>query len=259
MYLSRFGNVVLFFIGSSTGLIVAFSTFFVYVYIEEKTLSAATAFTAVNLLGTVGGLLSYLPQQAMSLFKAQVSLRRIEEFLGLEELGHGDVGDECRRRDTSVVDECRDTSVVTLQEDTQETSVVLKNASFEYYASTSSTFTLHNLNIEFPQGQLTLLCGSIGSGKSSLLKGLLGELRLLRSGSMKVPSTIGYAAQVPWLFNATIRENILFGCGFESERYCKVVKACQLLSDFGQFPDGDLQEIGERGVTLSGGTFIVLF
>ena len=96
--------------------------------------------------------------------------------------------------------------------------------------------------------------GATSSGKSSLLAALLGELDLL-SGTLEVDkSSFGLCAQSPWLQQQSIRNNITFLTPYNEDRYNKVVAACALLPDFELFDDGDLTEIGERGVTLSGGT-----
>ena len=85
-----------------------------------------------------------------------------------------------------------------------------------------------------------------------MLQCLLQELPCL-SGSIKLKGTIGYASQEPWIFSATVRENITFGLPYQSEWYDKVIECCALDKDLEIFPDGDLTLVGERGVTLSGG------
>jgi ATP-binding cassette, subfamily C (CFTR/MRP), member 4 len=81
---------------------------------------------------------------------------------------------------------------------------------------------------------------------------LLGELPLT-SGILDVRGTISYAAQEPWLFAGSIRQNILFGEAFDAKRYKEVIKVCALEKDFVQFPYGDQTVVGERGISLSGG------
>ncbi|KAJ2887391.1 hypothetical protein FB639_001356 [Coemansia asiatica] len=94
--------------------------------------------------------------------------------------------------------------------------------------------------------------GSVGSGKSSLINALIGEIKQI-SGTIEISGTIGYAPQVPWVMNSTIKDNILFGLPFDKEKYINVIEACALDVDLAALPAGDLTEIGERGVTLSGG------
>ena len=111
-------------------------------------------------------------------------------------------------------------------------------------------FCFRNLNIVFQPGTLTLVTGPIASGKSSLLLGLLGEMRL-QQGKVLLPRHLGvsYAPQVAWLLNATIKDNILFGSTmhFDSKRYCEAIYACGLEPDLANFAAGDLTEVGERG------------
>ncbi|XP_029164699.1 probable multidrug resistance-associated protein lethal(2)03659 [Nylanderia fulva] len=112
--------------------------------------------------------------------------------------------------------------------------------------------TLEDLNLQIEKGKLYAVIGMVGSGKSSLLSAILGEITLTE-GQIKVNGNISYASQEAWVFGATVRRNILFGQPYERHRYQKVVKACALLSDFKQFPQGDQTIVGERGSSLSGG------
>ncbi|KAJ2619936.1 hypothetical protein GGI26_005432 [Coemansia sp. RSA 1358] len=140
-------------------------------------------------------------------------------------------------------------------------------------------FSLKNIDVQFPIGGLSIVAGSTGSGKSSLLLAFIGEMTLTR-GRVLLPtvdsrilaandrkyrdvielsneglaiSDIAYVAQEPWLRNATIRENILFGEPYNRDRYEAVLHACALKPDLRILKAGDMSEIGERGVTLSGG------
>ena len=115
-------------------------------------------------------------------------------------------------------------------------------------------FQLKDLDITFSKGELNLIVGPIGSGKSSLLLALLGEMRLIE-GQFYLPrhDGVAYVSQTAWLQNATIRDNILFGNEFDEERYWKVVEACALKLDLDMFEAGDRTEVGEKGITLSGG------
>ncbi|KAJ3416925.1 hypothetical protein HDV05_007983 [Chytridiales sp. JEL 0842] len=139
-----------------------------------------------------------------------------------------------------------------------------------------NTFTLRNLSLSFPSNQLSVICGPTGSGKSSLLQALLGELKRLQ-GSTHLPDPrfpvplqttpptsaaeeqrrlnlgVAYVAQTSWLQNATIRDNITFGEPYDPVRYARVIQACALVKDLETFEGGDLTEIGEKGINLSGG------
>ena len=112
--------------------------------------------------------------------------------------------------------------------------------------------TLSDITFNVCNGNMLAITGAVGSGKSSLLTAILGELPLHR-GSISYHGNIAYVPQITWVFSGTIRENILFGLPFNKERFQKVVHICELTKDLMNFTNGDLTEIGQRGVTLSGG------
>ncbi|XP_046622340.1 ATP-binding cassette subfamily C member 4-like [Neodiprion virginianus] len=126
--------------------------------------------------------------------------------------------------------------------------------------------TLCQVTMNVGVQSLSVLVGSVGSGKSSLLHLILGELRP-GAGSVNLYTSengvktiispkdirISYASQDPWLFSASIRDNILFGQPYDRIRYQEVTRVCALLKDFEQLPQGDMSFVGERGASLSGG------
>jgi ABC-type transport system involved in cytochrome bd biosynthesis fused ATPase/permease subunit len=128
-------------------------------------------------------------------------------------------------------------------------------------------FELKDISINFPLHSLSVIVGTTGAGKTSILLTLLGEMKR-NLGEYSIPehhlgphpvqekSDVVYAPQSPWLMSATIRENILFGEEYDEARYYQVVKACALLKDLQTLEYGDKTEIGEKGVNLSG---IVLY
>ncbi|KAG2369149.1 ABC protein [Suillus spraguei] len=113
-------------------------------------------------------------------------------------------------------------------------------------------FQVKNVTMTIRRGQLVAVVGPVGSGKSSLLQGLIGEMRKV-SGHVSFRGRVGYCPQIAWIQNATLRDNITFGRPFEEARYWCVVETACLLPDLQLLPDGDLTEIGERGINLSGG------
>uniref|UniRef100_A0A7N8XZ56 ATP-binding cassette, sub-family C (CFTR/MRP), member 9 n=1 Tax=Mastacembelus armatus TaxID=205130 RepID=A0A7N8XZ56_9TELE len=139
----------------------------------------------------------------------------------------------------------------------------------------SNLSTLSDINIRIPTGQLTMIVGQVGCGKSSLLLAMLGEMQtiegsvywsklpdfeMVREGNiryflsdLKNRHSVAYAAQKSWLLNATVEENITFGSPFSKQRYKAVIDACSLQPDIDLLPFGDQTEIGERGINLSGG------
>uniref|UniRef100_A0A8C2CME4 ATP-binding cassette sub-family C member 5 n=1 Tax=Cyprinus carpio TaxID=7962 RepID=A0A8C2CME4_CYPCA len=112
--------------------------------------------------------------------------------------------------------------------------------------------TLHRIDLCIRKGSLVGVCGGVGSGKSSLLSALLGQMTLL-GGSVAVNGDFAYVAQQAWILNDSLRENILFGKKYIEEKYNEVLEACCLFPDIIELPYGDMTEIGERGANLSGG------
>lgn len=118
---------------------------------------------------------------------------------------------------------------------------------------TETPFQMSIRSLQIKRGELCAIIGPVGSGKSSLLLGAIGEMRRLDGSVIWATDRIAYCSQGAWIMNATVRDNILFGEPFEEERYWDCVKRAELVSDFEMLQGGDLTEIGERGVTLSGG------
>ncbi|CAA7411053.1 unnamed protein product [Spirodela intermedia] len=116
----------------------------------------------------------------------------------------------------------------------------------------SSSATLEDIHLTVKRGMKVAICGTVGSGKSSLLSCVLGEIPKL-AGRVKVSGSKAYVPQSPWILTGNVRENILFGQPFEGDRYERVIQACALAKDFELFASGDLTEIGERGINVSGG------
>ena len=113
--------------------------------------------------------------------------------------------------------------------------------------------TLNNINLNVGcNDNMLAITGTVGSGKSSLLTAILGELPLC-TGHISFYGKVAYVPQIPWVFSGTIRENILFGLPFNQEKFLNVVHVCGLTKDLAVFSNGDKTRIGQRGVTLSGG------
>ncbi|XP_069678149.1 ATP-binding cassette sub-family C member 4-like isoform X2 [Periplaneta americana] len=159
-----------------------------------------------------------------------VSVKRLQEFMVLEEFNGTTHDDSCDNNNPP------------------EIRVKMENVTAKWRESevlSSVTFTA-------TEGQLVIVIGQVGSGKSSLLQTILGELPV-SSGKCSVRGKVSYASQDSWIFGATVRQNIVFGSSFDKERYNDVVNVCALQRDFRQFPQGDLSLVGDRGITLSGG------
>ncbi|KAJ2610669.1 hypothetical protein H4S08_003506 [Coemansia sp. RSA 1365] len=233
---------------------VSFATF--VVYSKRHTLDAESIFTAIAVFKIIQRSVESMPLLISDSTSFYVSFRRIETYLDQQEV---------QPLDKRVA------------RNAAQDVVGFENATFLWNTSTytdepvdEDTFRLRNLDVWFPRGGLTLIGGLTGSGKSSLLAALVGEMELI-NGCVRVPiststdeqplsflsstmiNDIAYVPQEPWLRNATIRDNILFGERYDHERYENVLSMCALLTDLRVFAAGDMTEVGERGITLSGG------
>ncbi|KAJ3231382.1 hypothetical protein HDU78_007733, partial [Chytriomyces hyalinus] len=241
-------NTVLFL---GTPLLVSFVTLTSLTRFAGVRLDAQTAFTCIALFGQLRYPLAALPDMISNVFKLQVAFTRIEAFLDQPEL---DLYEQ----------NCGDANASS--SDVEQ--VGFCSSSFNWHASNSSiddsgntlkeenstsSFTLQNMNVTFPIGSLSVICGATGSGKSSLLQALLGEMKRISGDLYRPNGAVSYVAQTAWIQNASVRENITFGEPFDLARYNKVVKACALEKDLAVLESGDLTEIGEKGINLSGG------
>uniref|UniRef100_A0A669QEC3 ATP binding cassette subfamily C member 2 n=1 Tax=Phasianus colchicus TaxID=9054 RepID=A0A669QEC3_PHACC len=109
-----------------------------------------------------------------------------------------------------------------------------------------------SVNLDIKPGSLVAVVGAVGSGKSSLISAMLGEMENIK-GHINIQGSLAYVPQQAWIQNATLKDNILFGSELDEARYQKVIKACALLPDLELLPAGDQTEIGEKGINLSGG------
>lgn len=126
--------------------------------------------------------------------------------------------------------------------------IVVDNGTFAW----ETEEILKDINIRIESGSLTAVVGTFASGKSSLISAVLGEMRK-HNGVVNVDGKIALVSQQAWIQNATLQNNILFGKPLDKDFYHKVTEACALLPDFEILPGGDMTEIGEKGINLSGG------
>lgn len=156
---------------------------------------------------------------------------------------------------------------------TAESSVDAIQSNLESMSASSATtdesgaekapvIALQNVTTYIRPGSLVAVVGSVGSGKSSLLSAILGEMESIGDSKVHVPRTeeekdmdgfASYCTQSPWVVNDTLQGNILFGREYDETRYQEILHACALLDDIAVLPAGDQTEIGERGINLSGG------
>nr|XP_057929330.1 ATP-binding cassette sub-family C member 10 isoform X2 [Doryrhamphus excisus] len=222
-------------------VVISILTFVTYVLLGHQ-LSAAKVFTTLALVGMLIIPINTFPWVFNCILEAKVSLQRIQRFFKLT------------NQDLQVY-----YALVTPEDD--HTVVLLSQGTFswqqdtEEHSRSSGSLLLHNLNLQIRKGSLTVVVGKVGCGKSSLLAALTGEL-IRHSGVVYVAgreSGFGLASQEPWIQHASVRDNILFGKEHDASFYQAVIEACALSDDLSILPDGDRTEVGENGITLSGG------
>ncbi|XP_073318323.1 ATP-binding cassette sub-family C member 4-like [Pagrus major] len=226
-------NMASFFCASK---IIVFITFTIYVLLGNP-ITASRVFVTVSLYTAVRLTVTlFFPSAIEKLFECRVSIRRIQEFLLLNEM---EKNSPALPQDEKNPDKNKDASV-----EIQDLTC--------YWDKSLDAPSLHNVSLSLNSNQLVAVIGPVGAGKSSLLSSILGELPD-EKGVLKVKGQLTYAAQQPWVFPGTIRSNILFGKELNPQKYERVIKACALKRDMELLPDGDLTLIGDRGATLSGG------
>ncbi|XP_042250798.1 multidrug resistance-associated protein 1-like isoform X4 [Thunnus maccoyii] len=216
---------------NSSSFLILFAVFGVYVLIDERNvLDAQKIFVSVALINILKTPLSQLPFAMSTTMQALVSLRRLGNFL--------------------LQDELKLDNVERLPHNTDRDAVTIEGGSFAW--SADGPPCLQRINMVVKTGALVAVVGHVGSGKSSLLSAMLGEMER-RSGSISVKGSVAYVPQQAWIQNATLKNNILFGQERKESWYHRVVEACALLPDLDILPAGDATEIGEKGLNLSGG------
>ncbi|KAI9887687.1 MAG: hypothetical protein M1823_000551 [Watsoniomyces obsoletus] len=217
----------------STPFLVSCATFTVFVLTQDRPLTPDLVFPALTLFNLLAFPLGVLPLVITAIVEATVAVTRLTTFLTAEEVQ----SDAVIRREA-------------LTRPGAET-VRIRDASFSWNKADARR-TLSHITYSARKGQLSCIVGRVGAGKSSLLQSILGDLWKIH-GEVLVHGSIAYVAQQPWITNASIKENILFGHRLDPSFYEATVHACALTDDFRSLPDGDETEVGERGISLSGG------
>ncbi|KAK8780150.1 hypothetical protein V5799_018514 [Amblyomma americanum] len=205
--------------------------FTVYMFTQGiTTLDVQTGFVCITLCNMLRMNLATCPDVISNLIQSSVALGRISEFLDADEKDAGDVGDNPG----------------------EGNAIRFSNASFTWSLHSDDPPFLQNIDLTVPKGQLVGIFGLVGSGKSSLLNAILGEMGLVE-GSLDIDGSVAYVPQRAWILHGTIRKNITFMGEYEKYFYKRVTDKCCLRSDFEMLMDGDKTEIGQKGVNLSGG------
>ncbi|EHK26512.1 uncharacterized protein TRIVIDRAFT_20223, partial [Trichoderma virens Gv29-8] len=218
----------------------------------QNQLSISTAFTSLSIIALITNPLAKLLSSVPSFVSCIGSFERIEAFV--DESQNAPSRGNSIHCDTSVQTETDSAFNIELTHlRKRESSIIVAN-DVSFSVKRGETCVLQGLNISIQPSTLTLVTGKIGSGKSMLLLGLMGELH--ESGNLKLPSSgIAFCSQATWLVNTTIKRNITGpeDQELDSEWYETVVRACALERDLQQLRDGDESIVGSKGLTLSGG------
>ncbi|TPX36898.1 hypothetical protein SeMB42_g06982 [Synchytrium endobioticum] len=209
------------------------------------TFTAAKIFTTIYLFGILRvTIFNFFPKAVQFISESMISMRRIRAFLLLPE-----INPDAQTPDSLAI----------------HLDIAVNNASFSWGQPATAgsqikedekvvrPVTLQSLNLQVAKGTTVAVCGAVGSGKSSLLSALLGEMNLVEGQCALSSRKIGYAPQLPWLITGSIKDNIVFGREWDEERFGQVLYACGMCRDLELLPNGADTVIGERGVTLSGG------
>ncbi|KAI2800289.1 Multidrug resistance-associated protein 4 [Blomia tropicalis] len=220
-------NLALFFVSSKVMALVCIILFI----LDDGVLSAEVVFVTLSLVNQIREVTTNMcPNGVSSGVETYISLKRIEKFL----------------LETEIVE-----NRLIEQEKTKiKTGIVLNNVSVK--SSSDGTPILNNISFEAKHGKLTIIIGQVGSGKSSVLLSILNELPRT-SGHIAINGTMIYVSQESWIFNGTVRENILFGREFNVRKYEEALKVSALVDDLKQFENGDRTMVDDRGTSLSGG------
>ncbi|XP_074964156.1 ATP-binding cassette sub-family C member 2 isoform X1 [Phalacrocorax aristotelis] len=217
------------FVFTCAPFLVSLASFAVYVLVDENNiLDAQKAFTAISLFNVLRFPMAMLPLVLSSLVQTNVSNERLERYLGGEDL------------DTSAIH----------HNPIAGSAVRFSEATFAWEQDGNAA--IRDVTLDIPPGSLVAVVGAVGSGKSSLVSAMLGEMENIK-GHINIQGSLAYVPQQAWIQNATLKDNILFGSELDEARYQQVIKACALLPDLELLPAGDQTEIGEKGINLSGG------
>ncbi|GMH35949.1 hypothetical protein BSKO_03817 [Bryopsis sp. KO-2023] len=224
--LAAFNRMVFF----SGPILIALAGFGTFTAMGGK-LTASVAFPALALFQLLRFPVMMFPNQITNLINGSVALKRLQSFMEADEM-----------------DQSPPAPAAPLYSDVSAVSI--KDGTFSWGVGEDPV--LADVNLEVRSGQLVMVVGEVGSGKTSMLGAILGELYKV-TGKVKVAGSIAYTAQDAWIQNSTLRNNILLGKPMDEDLYADVLSSCALLPDLDLLTAGDETEIGEKGVNLSGG------
>ncbi|KAI8803261.1 P-loop containing nucleoside triphosphate hydrolase protein [Cladochytrium replicatum] len=203
----------------------------IYVFAQGKTLTASVSFTVVSVFNTLRYPFFMLPLAVRATAGAMTAFKRMEGFMANEEVAQIEIS---------------------TAPDGSDLAFEINGADFRWDGSDQEGPTLEAISLKAKRGSKIGIIGDVGSGKSSLIAALLGQVRQTK-GEMKIYGSTSYVPQQAWLLNETLRSNILFGMDMHRQRYKEVIRVCSLQRDLTLLLAGDQTEIAERGANLSGG------
>ena len=218
---------------STTPFLVSCSTFTVFVFTRDEPLTTEIVFPALTLFNLLGFPLAILPMVITSIIEATVAVGRLTSFFTAEELQI----DAVQAKDAAAND--------------GDEAVRVWDATFTWDRK-EGRHCLEDINFVARKAELSCIVGRVGAGKSSFLEAILGDIWKIH-GEVVVHGRTAYVAQQAWVMNASVKENIVFGHRWDPQFYERTINACALTEDLKTLPDGDQTEVGERGISLSGG------
>ncbi|KAK9392721.1 multidrug resistance-associated protein 9-like [Crotalus adamanteus] len=236
----------------------------------KRELSAAVAFSVISVFNTMRFSIAILPFSVKSMAEANVALKRLKKILtmktpsayvttlqgSLYAVVLKDVTmsweSASSEHHTKTVKERHLTGKRVCKSPPRVHPVISDSEISIVDRDIDISFVLQNISFTVEKGKVLGICGNVGSGKTSLLKAVLGQIYLYR-GKVVVNGTLAYMSQQAWIFHGSVRDNILFGEDYDEQRYNHIINICSLKTDMERLSYGDMTEIGEGGVTLSGG------
>ncbi|KAL6606766.1 hypothetical protein ACP70R_042419 [Stipagrostis hirtigluma subsp. patula] len=230
---------------ATTPTLFSLSTFSIFAIMGHP-LDAATVFTCVALFNTLISPLNSFPWVINGMIDAFISSKRLSKYLSTPE--------HCSSELTAPADHLKHQFKRYTDAIHNPVAVNLHNACCSWSSSSVDEpgIVLRDISLQLQKGLLVAIIGEVGSGKSSLLNSIMGEMRVI-NGSISSCGSVAYVAQVPWILSGSLRDNILVGKEFDPRRYEEVIQACTLDVDISAMAKGDMSHIGEKGANLSGG------
>ena len=229
--------------------IVPLVSFALYPSVMGEPLKASTAYTSLSLFKILQMPFMMMPMCMMMLVQFNVSIKRITDFLDLPEVDPSLVERDVPAGTVIKYKDAEGVEKEITDYDASKDAVIIRDGCFAWGNNENC---LNNINVRIPKGSLVAVVGRVGSGKTSFVSSLVGEMTK-NGGVVVVNGTMSLSAQQAWLVNDTVRNNILFGKPYEEKKYNDIIKVCCLEDDLKMLSGGDECEIGDRGINVSGG------